>query len=251
MVYAVAVGNYDNVHGWNPDFRDVQANGLAPRFHSFAWNNNGNRPDGFQSLVVAGPYTGNRALDHQGHIVPQNILNTVLSPIADLAYAARPNNLVALDNFLTQNYPQMNFGDITTYINNVLVANGAHPAIFVDTTGTDAEDYLGGYFSVIMWNPVNICRAPTDDRRGGAPGNTVDLQVINYMLNNVAAAGIQLLPGMITAFQRMPATPVPADTEAFIAACNQSLVNQQANATGYYQFPWQDEPSVANVLIPG
>jgi len=244
------IGTYEQVHGWNNNFRNIAANPLPNKFHAFNWHPHGNRPDNFNNLVVAGPYTGNRANDHQGHIVPQNILHTVLDPIANAAFANAPANIAALNIFLNANYPNMGFQHVTDYINNVLVAQGAGPHLFVEPQGQDAEDYVGGYFSVIMWNPENICRAPVDARRGGAPGNAIDLQVINYLSINDNQPGIDLSANMMHAFNNIPPAPNPAEVTAFIATMNAELANIQHHPRGYYQFSWEDAP-IANVLQPG
>src|SRR5262249_16651611 len=151
-----------------------------------------------------------------------------------------------LNTFLTNNYPLLGFDAVTNYINSVLIAGGAAANLFVDSTAGNDEDWLGGYFSVIMWNPVNICRAPADARRGGTPGETVDQEVINYLLT----MSVLLSREMNTAFELMQSRPSVQDTERFIAACNQSLGTLQAFPNGYYQFPWRDNPDVNGVLIP-
>lgn len=242
----MAIGNYEQVHGWNLIFRDVPTNNNAPRFHAF--NMHATRagwPDTFHNIPVGGQYLIPIASDHQGHIIPQNLLALILDPIANAAFLHQPASLVALDAFLTLTYPNLNFNEVTNYINNSLIANGAPPNLFLDSTANDAEDYLGGYFSVIMWNPINICRAPMDGRRGGTPGNTVDMQVINHLLQFNS-----FNPGMTATFQAMPAIPANQDIENFIAASNSALAILTASPSGYYQFDWMDDPHVQNVLIP-
>lgn len=235
------VGNYEQVHGWNPFFREPGPNGLPQRFHSFNWVAAspaifpaGGRPDNFNNLAVPGNYTDPVALDHQGHIVPQNILDKVLDPIATQVFnqAQRPTTLAALNGFLNAAYPDLGFQHVTAYANH-LVANGAPATVFVDPAGNDIEDYVGGYFSIIMWNPVNICRAPTDGRRNEAPGNEIDFQVIPRL-----AIGARLE----AAFRAIPPNPGIPDINAFIAAINAELHDLHTTPAGYYQFPWKDEP---------
>lgn len=243
------IGEYEQVHGWNKNFRDTDDNLLEPRFHSFEWHATGNRPDIFHNIAVGGNYTPPIALDHQGHVVPQNLLGKVLDPIATNAYAQRPRpaDIATLNTFLTTNYSRLGFGAVTNYINSVLIPGGAKEVLFVDSEATDDEAWLGGYFSVIMWNPVNICRAPIDARRGQTPGETVDQEVIKYLLT------MSVLPSgeLKTAFESMQSgSPSVPDIERFIAACNQSLDTLQAFPNGYYQFPWSDHPDKKGVLIP-
>tara|TARA_R110002051_G_scaffold86498_2_gene152391 strand:+ start:75262 stop:76026 length:765 start_codon:yes stop_codon:yes gene_type:complete len=247
----VDLGQYDVVHGWNPLYKDIPAN--DNRFRSFDWNLHRNAPDSFRNETVAGNYNAPVALDHQGHIVPQNELNRILQPIAAAAFnhIPRPNTLALLNTFLTANYPNFNFNHVTDYINQVLIANGAGSHYFIDSTGQDIEDYIGGFFSVITWNPVNICRAPQDSRRGGTPGRTVDQQVINYIDMHRTQVGITLDPNMILPFQDMTGHYTNNQLIAFIAACNTSLTNQNVIGKGYYQFSWKENPIAKTGLIPG
>jgi hypothetical protein len=244
------VGNYEQVHGWNPFFREPGANGRPQRFHCFSWVAasaaifpTGGRPDNFNNLAVPGNYSAPVALDHQGHIVPQNILDEVLDPIATQVFnqAPRPATLAALDLFLNAAHPNLGFQHVTAYANH-LIANGAPATLFVNPAASDIEEYVGGYFSIIMWNPVNICRAPTDGRRNDSPGNEIDFQVIPRL-----AIGARL----DAAFQAIPPNPAIPNINAFIAAINAELHDLHTVPAGYYQFPWKDEPiAQKRILAP-
>lgn len=45
---------------------------------------------------------------------------------------------------------------------------------------TKLEDIL----AIVMWNPLNICYAPVDNKRLSYPGEYVDYEVINHLVNN-------------------------------------------------------------------
>lgn len=262
----MSIGNTGNIHGWNPNFRDIQTNTNQPQFHAFDWNQLANHPDKFHNLTVNGNYTTPPILlDHQGHIVPQNMLDLVLSPIANAVYALhpQPQDLTQLNAHLTGQYPNLNFGYVTQYIQNKLITAGvSNPTSFVqpgqvaNPTPNDVEAYCGGYFSVIMWNPVNIARAPSDDYRGQYPKQQVDEQVLQYLISHSTQQGIQLSSQMNSAFTRMPSNPPINlnDIESFIASTNESLSHQSNNTLqGYYKFNWKDQPNLpvtATVLIP-
>ncbi len=256
----VLEANGDNLHGWNPHYRNLRNNLAENQFEAFDFNNG--RPGNFRRLMVQGTNTW----DHQGHIIPQNMLLDVLRPIAEDAHNNQRLNLGDLNNFLVQKYPQLNFQNVTNYIEQHLIQNGAPELDFARFVPNNIEDSYGGYFSVIVWNPLNICRAPDDNQRGGNPGNNIDFEVIEYLLQNHNEPGINLFQAMQVqemqvAFQaildnRAPLNNYHNDLQQgqqfirnFIAACNASLANLQQNPSGFYQFPWHQDNN--EVLVPG
>ena len=121
-----------------------------------------------------------------------------------------------------------------------MLAGGAAEAIFVDPAGGDVEERLGGYFSVINWNPVNICRAPSDNHRNNYPANGPDNVVALKLLTDQLNAGITL-DANYEAFLRTNIVNLLGNVDDFITACNASLAN---TPVGFYKFNW------GNVLAP-
>lgn len=222
-------GNNDRIHGYNAVYRN---NAGPVNFHSFDLNHG--RPTNFiyrQVNIVGG---GAPALDHQGHIVPQNILNVILNPLM-VAMAAQSNNLGQALAFMNgpQGAPWMQL------VYNYGLAIGAP---MFDFDEADPEDKLGGFFSIVTWNPVNICRAPEDNRRNGVPGNNIDVEVVNYLNNNQAAQGVNA--PWLASLQALVLNANNANITAYITACSNTLAGQQVAGIGYYAFPWQDNHGV-------
>ena len=231
--------NTDTIHGYNPQYRDTGAGG---RFDAFEMHAVQPRPTRFHFEQVP----GTALLDHQGHIVPQNNYGPRLLAIAtqidnDLRGAHGPYNLTNANVRLVHHFPTLNFQTVTTYIQNrLMAAGGANEEIFVDPHGDDVEDRLGGYFSVINWNPVNICRAPSDNHRSNYPGNGPDNVVALKLLTDQLNAGITL-DANYQAFLRANIVNLLGNIDDFIAACNASVAN---SPVGFYKFNW------GNVLAP-
>lgn len=234
MIEDLAIGISSTIHGYNPDFQDTGGNG---RFDAFEMHQFHHRPERFhfeQVLNAVPPL-----LDHQGHIIPQNAFAARLDAIAnqvDVAlHAAGPYNLANVGVYLAANFAHLNFNHVTTYIQNELITRGgATPDIFVDPAGNDVEERLGGYFSVINWNPVNICRAPSDNHRGGYPGNHPDSFVALKLLVDPNNADITL-PAPFSAFLQANLGNIAANADAFIAASNNCL---PLMPQGFYKFNW-------------
>ncbi|MUO77973.1 hypothetical protein GOZ78_03810 [Agrobacterium vitis] len=220
------------IHGYNPAYRNL---GAGTRFSSFNMSPNGQRPVQFSSQPIAG--TG--YLDHQGHIIPQNNYQArliVIAQAADHAMQGQPAyDLATLDAQLAILFPGMNFNTVTTYIQQrLIVAGGAAPAIFVDPTENDPLERLNGYFSVINWNPVNICRAPDDNHRNNYPGNGPDNVVAAKLLTDPNNAGITL-DANYQGFLQANIGNLLGNVDNFITACNASLANAPI---GFYKFGW-------------
>lgn len=256
-----AVGNENAVHGWNSGYQDILANPNAPRFLAFELNH-ADRPVKFHNNPITQvPAVPHPLLDHQGHIIPQNLLDLVLAPAMNDAYAQvpPPANLITLNAYLLANHPNVDWTPVTTYATWLTTPPNLCPLNYlIDPTGGDAEEMFGGYFSLMMWNPVNICRAPSDAHRGGKPGNTIDTEVINYIVANSAQAGIMLNANMAAAFNAINAYIIihgpPLNImalEAFISSCNLELLGMMPGTEGFYTFSWQDDPANPGVLIPG
>ncbi|WP_429930400.1 hypothetical protein [Agrobacterium vitis] len=144
-------------------------------------------------------------------------------------------DLATLDAQLAILFPGMNFNTVTTYIQQrLIVAGGAAPAIFVDPTENDPLERLNGYFSVINWNPVNICRAPDDNHRNNYPGNGPDNVVAAKLLTDPNNAGITL-DANYQGFLQANIGNLLGNVDNFITACNASLANAPI---GFYKFGW-------------
>jgi hypothetical protein len=229
----------NTIHGYNPQYRDTGANG---RFDAFEMHHIQPRPVRFHNELV----TGTQLLDHQGHIVPQTSYAGRLMAIAtqidhDLNNGHGPYNLANATARLVHHYPAMNFQTVTAYIQNQLMgAGGAQATLFVDAAGNDIDERLGGYFSVVNWNPANICRAPGDNHRNAYPGNGPDTVVALKLLTDSGNPGITLDPNYAGFLQVNMGNLVGA-TDAFITACNACLGQ---TPMGYYKFGW------SNLLTP-
>lgn len=242
-------GNTDNIHGWNPLYRDRDPYPLpGNNFDSFLFNHG--RPGNFNYR----PVEGTNVLDHQGHIVPQNTLNIVLDPLM-IAMSEACNNVVDVVNFIAnQNPPRPWLQQVLDYANALQALPIAAPATAFFNWDTpvilnnmdNAETRVGGFFSIMTWNPVNICRAPADAQRGNYPGNAVDVQVFNYLnLNGLADQNC------LAAIQNLINNQNNATIEAFLSAASETLADQLNAGQGFYAFPWHENPLVAGVLIPG
>ncbi|WP_338791985.1 hypothetical protein [Bernardetia sp. MNP-M8] len=225
-------GNYDRIYGYNQVYRNAAG---APNFYSFNFNAQ-NRPTAFIYRFV-NVVNGQDVYDHQGHIVPQQMLNLVLDDVmANMAMAC--NNLTDVIQFIQDHQAQSPWlMSVWCYAN---AANIPYNILF-DFDENDPEDKLGGFFSIITWNPVNICRAPTDDHRGGVPGNNIDVQVVDYLTQN--PQGVD--PQWIVAVNALNNGDI--NTNQYITACSNTLAMQAVQGTGYYAFPWKTQE---NVLIP-
>ncbi|MFC3640931.1 hypothetical protein [Aquibium oceanicum] len=235
----LAVFDTNAIHGYNPQYRDYGGNG---RFDAFDMHDIHPRPVRFHNELVP----GTQLLDHQGHIVPQGNYTPRLMTIAaqvdhDLQNGHGPYNLANANARLVHHHPGMNFQVVTTYIQNRLMAAGGAPeAIFVDGNGADVEERLGGYFSVINWNPANICRAPGDNHRNGYPGNGPDNAVALKLLIDPNNPGIVLDPNF-GGFLEANIANLLANVDDFITSCNACLA---VTPMGYYKFDWD------NLLTP-
>jgi hypothetical protein len=72
---------------------------------------------------------------------------------------------------------------------------------------TNAEARVGNLFSIVTWNPVNICRAPDDIYRNGVPGTNLDYLVLNYLRATPAAAANPAWMAAATTLAQPPGAP--------------------------------------------
>lgn len=153
-----------------------------------------------------------------------------------------------------QNPPQPWLQQVLDYANALQAPPIAAPATaffnwdtpVILNNAVNAETRVGGFFSIMTWNPVNICRAPSDAQRGNYPGNTIDVQVFNYLNMNGLAD-----QNCLTAIQNIINNQNNTTIEAFLSAGSATLAAQLIAGQGFYAFPWQENPLVPGVLIPG
>ena len=255
----MGIGQIENIQGWNPAFRVAADNSLYRRFDAFA----GNAPCWtFNRQEVEGYYAGEKRMDLQSHIVPLSQMKRVLGPVAKAAFEAspRPNSFEDLNVFLMTNYPSLKFQSVTNYINWKLIGEGGAPEqMFVNPKANSLENYLGGYFAVVLWNPVNICRAPALEYRFDYDGATLDVQVLNFLLKHPMLPGIEILPHLSKALDVLYKNNCLKTLASYISVCNDCFENQLFSPTGYYQFSWEDQAidvlkknnCLATGLVPG
>lgn len=225
-------GNDDRIHGCNTIYRNEHG---AANFYSFDLSQQG-RPTNFRFQPVNIVGGGDVVLDHQGHIVPQNMLNIILDPLME-NMAELCNNLDEAMDYI-ENHAQW-MTDVYTYG----VAIGAP---MFDFDEADPENKVGGFFSIVTWNPVNICRAPADNTRNGEPSNTIDAQVAAYLDANQVAHVVNAQ--CMASLNALMLHPDDGNyIEDYITQCSATLAGQQLAGIGYYAFPWVNN---ANVLSP-
>lgn len=222
------------LHGYYRDYRYLE-DSPEGRFTAFSMSPYRPTPERFHFQTVA----GTNYLDHQGHIISQTIYQGRLEDIAirvdQHLNGTAQYTLAGVNAFLVHNYPALNFQNVTAYIIQQLQTNGgATESIFVDPSGTDLEDRIGGYFSVINWNPVNICRAPSDNHRNSYPANAPDREVVDKLLATPNAPGITLHP-TFQAFLQNNLNNLGGNVDGFLAAANTCL---GCDCVGFYQFEW-------------
>ena len=247
-------GDKSNLNGWNPNFRydsntvysqealkyacfPLEMDDGIARIGSFKkW------PVLGQTQIAGGGGDPNE-FDHQGHIYPQNLM---IGPLTSIARAASnepspPETLEQLNTFLSkQGYKDYNFDMVTAYV-KYLIKKGAPELAFVDGAASK-EDKYDGYFSVCIWNPFNICRAPEDKYRNGRPGKNIDWVVVDKiksMYKEAQGNGASILK-CFEAFGTPGKTNGPKNIIGALNSLFSILVNDQQ--AGYYRFYWTQSP---------
>lgn len=230
------VGNNDRIHGYNQIYRANSGN-----FASFELRNN--RPDPFRNQpVTIVPSEPQGILDHQGHIVPQQILNRVLDNLAN--QMAKEKDLAGVNAYIDRS-------DTPAWLSQVRAYGTGIGAPMFDFDETKTEDRVGGFFSIVTWNPINICRAPGDNHRNGVPGERVDNEVVNWINANQGKVGVPKAWIDLLLQLRDPVIPTNNQIDQYIAQCCASLEGQRTKGIGYYAFPWVRNRQVTNnPLIP-
>lgn len=226
-------GVYDKIHGYNIIYRK-EAKTL--NHYSFDLTPQ-NSPTEFirRSVKVI---NAQDVYDFQSHIVSQKLLNTVLDKVMN-NMAAQCKNLVEVIKFIQTNqamYPWLR--NAWQYTTKVKIP---YNRLF-NFDKTTPEEKVGGFFSIIMWNPINICRAPHDEERGRTLAPDIDKQIIEYLtLNPIGVSQLWLI-----AVNGLNNGTI--DVNQYITICSNILMMPTIQEKGYYTFSW--ERNQDNNLVP-
>ncbi|WP_448547740.1 hypothetical protein [Thalassotalea fusca] len=260
--------NNDRIHGYNPLYNSPE-NSEPSQYRCFELkkkvDKNEYEPGGFRDNLVPGDYDNSnkfqyKVKDHQGHIVPQKMLLDILRPIAEDVCSyfeeGEPGSEteLTLDNltkYLQAKYKELHFKNVTKYIQKQLMGEGkATEKLFLAKDAESVDGKVGGYFSVIVWNPVNICRAPEDSHRGNYPANDIDDKVRKFLTQKADVQGIPLPETMLKALNDLGTSPDEEKQKKYITSCNDALLEIQSKQMGYYSFDWQQSLNNLNILEP-
>lgn len=238
----MALYDVSNVHGWNAKFRFTT---VSPSRATDSFKLENNRPSNFfnQGVFIDG---SGSAFDHQGHIVPQNILREILQPAADgmwnsfKAQTSEKDLDVFAEKYCYDNskaYPWL--PNMYKYYDNLRIKDKNVPSFF-DEDATNSNDSVGTFFSIAVWNPANICRAPEDNKRGGRPGNEIDTEVINYI--RTASNKVPHSTAVFdAAYELSRDAQNAAKRSNFMVQINIRLNPMLSTPEGFYQFTWHDK----------
>lgn len=253
-------GNNDRIHGYSPHYQNQVLN---PQFNSFVMQRRRPLPFVYSKVELPGVSLGESrygTVDHQGHIVPQGMMNRILNPVMldmselcdnaldVLRYIRHPPHRAqwlepALDYGKHFNMPLFDFD--TSHLPSSLPR---------------AEARLGGLFSVVTWNPINICRAPEDHTRGNYPGENLDDQVRRQLLayrnsphptwrtslNNSLQSALD--GTWLDALANLSGEPSEDELRAYLSVATATLVQQHNKPLGYYRFLWVKV--AGDILVP-
>lgn len=242
-------GTNSRIHGYNDVYRNVK--GL--NFYSFDLEKNG--PSKFINKKVNIVKSQDSIYDHQGHIVPQGMLNRILDPLMNEMAKCKDDQ--AVKDFIEKKKATC------PWLKLVYDYGISIKAPMFDFTQSDSEDKVGNFFAIVTWNPVNICRAPEDtkrnqlpdaDKRTNYPGENIDEQVADYLGNpahksaqGVNAAWLTSLQTLINETKKNNKN-INDFISAYINECCKTLSGQQKSGIGYYSFPWKKDTK--GVLFP-
>ena len=201
------------------------------------------------------PWGKNALYDHQGHIIPQNLIRTLLDSIYyEMA--------VVRDFWITVENKKWEHEDVLVCIQRLWDDSGLEhfkplrECCWADTANPMGSKVISGefmntlnnykanhmnqnfmyglfqnVFSLIIWNPGNICRAPSDDKRNGVPGNTIDEEVIEHLMaeNSISSAHLKKACDHIKT----------RSTSEFLKTWKCIQGDYVNNKVGYFKFPWK------------
>lgn len=199
-------------------------------------------------------------LDHQGHIVPQGMMNRILNPI--MLHMSECCNSEAEVRIYIQApqhraqwlEPALDYGEhfgIPLFEFNTIHQPGCLPK---------AENRLGELFSIVTWNPINICRAPQDPFRGNYPNEHLDDQVRRQLLAYRHSPYPSWRTGLndclqdaldgtwLDALANVPGEFSEIKVRAYLDVATATLTRQRNKPLGYYRFPWVKV--AGDILVP-
>lgn len=233
----------DRIFGYDRKYYDAH----PPRLIAFTYLQGKLRPESFKVAPVPGDPS---ILDHQSHIVPQNRFDGFLRTVADelwRAVLAQGNPRDADIEALVQNTPELEKDKawllkVLAYSKTLQAPGAAEPyAFFSFNNGDKTIEKFGDFLSIVLWNPVNLARAPDDKERATPPTANVDAEVMHHLSGmgeqepylQWYAALRELKEGIASA---RPEAEITTLLRAYIVACSDTLSNPQV--FGFYQFNW-------------
>lgn len=160
-------------------------------------------------------YEDHKISDHQGHIVPDNKIRSVCDNEEIIAIAKKIKK--------TFNIKDSNEFDVIK--------------------------------SIIIWNPINICSAPTDEKRGQYPKNDIDNEVAYKIMEIHADANITESLSWRNALRKIILKP--EDMSRLVSYVKESLnlLLSQDNTSDlvYHLFEWEKitiQKGKKEVLVP-
>jgi hypothetical protein len=228
------VGDNDRVHSNNNVYCDKENEDKQNQFDPYDKKK-------FWNRLVTITNSDKKVLDHQGHIVPQNYLEKVLNKFLEAANGHLESEEIFI-KYIAKNeekYPWAIMVD--------KYGEGCNIKMFDSDEGSPKEK-LRNFLSIVIWNPVNICRAPEDSARKGYPGNGIDREVVKYITNNIVSdKSWREALSILSALKE----PKETDINDYITACSKTLESQLKKPCGYYAFEWESiEIEKKEVLKP-
>jgi hypothetical protein len=237
----------DRIFGYDSKYYSAH----APRLIAFTYLQGKQRPESFNVAPVPGDP---RIQDHQSHIVPQNRFDGFLRTVAEVLWqevSAQAHPEDADIDALVQNTPGLEKDKgwllkVLAYSRTLQAPGAARPYEFFSfNNGSKAIEKFGDFFSIVLWNPVNLARAPDDKERATPPRENVDTEVIHRLSGLAAQAPYSLWYAALSelaegiASERPPAE-ITTLLRAYIVACSDTLGNPEV--FGFYQFNWTIAP---------
>jgi len=149
--------------------------------------------------------------DHQGHIIPQNLLRDMANCMWQFLTATQKDVSDPILQSIASLVDVLWFGPETPLAPSYLrptPATKGKPAADPDfSDGDRMRDFVGLVNSIILWNPANICRAPKDPIRGDYPLDSVD----NEVLEHLAQLSASKVKGWSKAFELQPSLLMQAN----------------------------------------
>ncbi|OJJ21070.1 hypothetical protein BKI52_10895 [marine bacterium AO1-C] len=247
-------GKNDRIHGWNPIYRNAMD---GSPFQSFEMEKKGNKqlPGKFlYAMVSIENDPGAKVPDHQGHIVPQNMLGIVINEVGDALTVIAKKEPQNLPKYITDPSTLKEINPKLASINlawlPIVWKYGTACKGMLTENPEDTEEaewLIDEVCSIVVWNPVNICRAPEDKNRGGYPKESIDQDVALYLEKHTdsqpMSSTVDVLGTLTVINNTLPRV------NDYITACAETLIEQLAHGLGYYKFPWTNLVKLPNFML--